>query len=225
MARVVVPGLPHHVVQRGVRSLDVFFSDADRAEYLGLLADCGSRRGLVYWAWCLMSNHVHLLVVPAAADSLARTLGEAHRRYTRMVNFRQKVRGHLFQERFHSYPIQRDGHLLAAARYVERNPVRAGLVVQAEEWRWSSAAYNAGAAESDALLDARRLPGMFGSWRRLLAAEQEGIAAERLERHLRTGRPLGGERWVRRLEAELGRPLAPRKGGRPPKQRAGRGNN
>jgi len=221
IARVVAVGLPHHVVQRGVRSMAVFFSDADREEYLALLGECGECWGLTFWAWCLMSNHVHFIAVPGEAGSLARTFGEAHRRYTRMINFREKVRGHLFQERFHSYPIQQDGHLLAAARYVELNPVRAGLVERAWEWPWSSAGYNAGAAKSDRLVGSRRLPARFGRWRRVLADEGEAIAAARLERHLRTGRPLGGERWVRRLEAELGRPLVPGKGGRPPKRRAG----
>ena len=109
LARVVIPHLPHHVIQRGVRSLPIFFSDADREVYLLLLAEFGTREGLQFWAWCLMTNHVHLVVVPPEEPTaLARAIGEAHRRYTRLVNFRESVRGHLFQERFHSFPIQTD---------------------------------------------------------------------------------------------------------------------
>ena len=221
MARVVVPGLPHHVTQRGVRSMRVFFSDGDREEYLSLLAAAGERFGLTFWAWCLMSNHVHFVSVPREEESLARTFGEAHRRYTRLVNFRQKVRGHLFQERFHSCPVQRDGHLLAAARYVEMNPVKAGLVQRAEDWPWSSAGFNAGRRRSDPLAGPNPLREMVGSWRRFLRTEEEEVAEERIERHLRTGRPLGGTRWVRQLERTLERPLAPRRPGRPRKRGGG----
>ena len=102
-ARVVIPHRPHHVIQRGVRSLPIFFSEADRDTYLGLLAQFGAHEGVQFWAWCLMTNHVHLVVVPPEnPTALARAIGEAHRRYTRPVNFRAGVRGHLFQERFHS---------------------------------------------------------------------------------------------------------------------------
>jgi len=199
----------------------VFFSDGDREEYLSLLAAAAERFGVKFWAWCLMSNHVHFVAVPREADSLARTFGEAHRRYTRLVNFRQKVRGHLFQERFHSCPVQRDGHLLAAARYVETNPVKAGLVERAEEWPWSSAGFNAGRRRSDPLASANPLREMVGSWRRFLGAEEKEISEERIERHLRTGRPLGAAKWVRRLESRLERPLAPRRPGRPRKRDGG----
>ena len=103
IARVVVPDFPHHVVQRGVRRMDVFFSAEDRQQYLNLLSQSALSHGLEFLAWCLMSNHAHFVVIPHQPRSLARTFGEAHRRYTRMVNFRGR-RGHLWQERFHSYP-------------------------------------------------------------------------------------------------------------------------
>ena len=139
LARVVLPELPHHVIQRGVRSMPVFASDHDRQKYLSLLKEFGARHGVQFWAWCLMTNHVHLVVVPKHDTSLARAIGEAHRRYTLALNVREGVRGHLFQERFHSFPIQTDRHLIAVVRYVERNPVRAGLARQAADYPWSSA--------------------------------------------------------------------------------------
>lgn len=213
-ARAVVPGFPHHVTQRGVRSMDVFFGDADRLEYLRLMAAFGGGAGLRFVSWCLMSNHVHLIVVPERADSLPRGIGEAHRRYTRLVNFAQGVRGHLFQARFFSCALD-ERHAVAAVRYVERNPVRAGLVDEAWEWPWSSAAYHVGAADKDPLLEDREWFGLAADWRGLLSVEVAEAAG--LRRHVRTGRPLGSARFVAEAERVLGRRLRPRKPGRPSK--------
>ena len=138
MARVVVPGIPHHVTQRGNRRQDTFFRDADYREYLYHMAEWCNRCGVEVWAYCLMRNHVHLIVVPESEDGLRRAIGEAHRRYTRYVNFREGWKGHLWQGRFASFPMDEEW-LIAAARYVELNPVRAGLVRRAGEYRWSSA--------------------------------------------------------------------------------------
>jgi putative transposase len=148
IARVVVPGVPHHIVQRGVRKMDVFFCDADRAEYLKQLSEQGQRFGVQYIAWCLMANHVHLVAVPEEEKSLALGVGEAHRRYTRYVNFREGWRGYLFQGRFHSFPLG-GSYLLAAVRYVLRSPVRAGLVERPWDYRWSSARWFVGERRDD----------------------------------------------------------------------------
>ena len=215
IARVVVPGLPHHVTQRGVRSLDIFRDDADRLVYLELMADSAARHGVDFWAWCLMSNHVHLLVVPKREDSLAKGIGETHWRYTRHVNFAEDVRGRLFQGRFESYPVQLEGRLIAVGRYVELNPVKVGLVERAEDWPWSSAAYNVGRLQRDPLVTGRAIRELTSSWRRVLRDGEDELEAKRIERHLGTGRPLGGEKWVRGLERRTGRVLRPRKGGWP----------
>ena len=127
LARIVIPHTAHHVTQRGNRCLPVFFSDADREDYLGLLGEFANASCTRCLAWCLMDNHVHLVLVPETADGLRAMLAEAHRRYTRQVNFREGWRGHLFQSRFASYPMD-DAHLMTAVRYVERNPVAAKLV-------------------------------------------------------------------------------------------------
>ena len=138
LARVVAPGLPHHVTQRGNRRQQTFFCDEDYQCYVDLMAQFCKAEQVEIWAYCLMPNHVHLIAVPQSGDGLGRAIGEAHRRYTRMVNFREGWRGHLWQGRFSSFVLD-ERYLLTAARYVELNPVRAGLVNSPRQYRWSSA--------------------------------------------------------------------------------------
>src|SRR4051794_17546370 len=144
-ARVVVPGFPHHVTQRGNRRQRTFFREEDYAHYLRLLRFWCAQAGTEVWAWCLMPNHVHLVLVPARKDGLAAALAPVHRRYTWTVNQREGWRGFLWQGRFASSPMD-EAHLHACLRYVELNPVRAGLVERAEHWRWSSARAHLGLA-------------------------------------------------------------------------------
>jgi putative transposase len=214
IARVIAPGLPHHVTQRGNRRQQTFFCDDDYREYLSLMAEWTGKYGVHIWAWCLMPNHVHLIAVPATHDSLARAIGEAHRRYTRRINFREKWRGHLWQERFASFPLD-ENYLLATARYIEMNPVAAGLVAYPGDYPWSSARAHL-AGENDQLVQhASPLPAMVGNWRDFLSLSDED-ELEVLKRHERTGRPLGNDFFVDRLEGELSRPLRPQKPGPKP---------
>ncbi len=223
LARIVIPHVPHHITQRGNRRLPVFFSDADRQSYLALLAVAARKAGTTCLAWCLMDNHVHLILVPENADGLRAMLGEAHRRYTREINFREGWRGHLFQARFASYPMD-DAHLMAAVRYVERNPVAAGLVAQAEDWRWSSARSHVAGKRvtDDPLTDVGALGRHVRQWRAMLkygleagdlGPEGEAVA-DAIDARLRTGRPLADADWIAAREVELDRPLARRKPGR-----------
>lgn len=131
IARIVAPGYPHHITQRGNRRQTTFFSNDDYEAYIDLMGAWCSEYGVEIWAYCLMPNHVHLVAVPKEKDSLNRAIGEAHRRYTRMVNFREGWRGHLWQGRFASY-VMDEKYLLACVRYVENNPVRAKLSDQAD---------------------------------------------------------------------------------------------
>lgn len=218
MARVVAPGYPHHVTQRGNRRQRTFFSDADFRLYLDLMGEWCGRCGVVVWAYCLMPNHVHLVAVPDAEDGLARAIGEAHRRYTRHVNSRQDWRGHLWQGRFASVPLD-EKYLLAAARYVELNPVRARLVARARDWRWSSARAHLGRRD-DVLARVAPLLERVPDWSGFLVGGEEKAANEALRRHEHTGRPLGGEEFVARLEQRLGRVLKKQKPGpRPARER------
>jgi putative transposase len=137
-ARVVLSGIPHHVTQRGNRRQPTFFCEADYALYLSLLRHWCGKNGTAVWAWCLMPNHVHLILVPAQADGLRAALAPVHTRYTWEINQREGWRGHLWQGRFASVPMD-EPHVHACLRYVELNPVRAGLAARPEDWRWSSA--------------------------------------------------------------------------------------
>ena len=227
LARVVVPGMPHHVTQRGNRRQKTFFSEEDYRAYLSLLVDWCARCDVRVWAYCLMPNHVHLIVVPSRADGLARALGETHRRYTRRVNFREGWRGYLWQGRFASF-VMDEPHLLAAAAYVERNPVAAGLVDRAEQWAWSSAKAHVrgkpdGVAETDWLAD--RTAGWVCTWRKYLRQEEVSGVGEMLRRHESTGRPLGEESFLRKIGRLVGRDILRHKPGPKPKKRTRKRSN
>lgn len=219
MARAVVPGLPHHITQRGNRRQDVFFNDADRTVYIDLMSDWCARCGVSVWAYCLMDNHVHLIAVPETSDALARAIGEAHRRYTRHVNQRMEWTGHLWQSRFASYVMDED-HLIAAARYIERNPVEAGLSRSARAYRWSSARAHL-TGKDDALVTVAPLLDIVPDWKGLVASPADTDQTALIEKHSRTGRPLGGDTFMAMLEKKLGRTLKRQKPGpKPAKDRA-----
>lgn len=213
MARLVVPGHPHHVTQRGVRRMEVFPGPGDYGTYRALLGEWCRGAETQIWAYCLMPNHVHLILVPSHADGLRAALGEAHRRYTRHVNTREGWRGHLWQERFHSF-VMDDDHLLACARYVELNPVRAGLVERPEDWQWSSARAHLGVGD-DGITAHRPLLDRVADWAAFLAGGLDETTLETIRRHGRTGRPLGAESFLAGLERRLGRGVRPRPRGRP----------
>ena len=217
MARVVVPGMAHHVTQRGNRRQRTFFRKDDYQAYVELMAEWCGRCGVGVWGYCLMPNHVHLIVVPESEDGLRRAIGEAHRRYTRRVNFREGWRGHLWQGRFASFAMD-EPYLLACARYVERTPVRAGLCARAGDYPWSSAAAHL-AGKDDGLVRVRPLLELVPRWGRHLSADPDEETVRRLRRHEGTGRPLGGERFLQRLEKIVGRLLRPRRPGRKKKIR------
>jgi putative transposase len=211
LARVVAPGVPHHVTQRGNRRQPVFFGDDDYRAYKSFLAE-GCRNARVdVWAYCLMPNHVHLILMPHDADGLRAALAEAHRRYTRFINEREGWRGHLWQERFASFPMD-ESYLVACARYVEQNPVRAKLVKSARDWRWSSARAHL-SAKDDGLATVRPMLEIVPDWSGLLRTKLDPEAHEAIRAGERTGRPLGPERFVTHLEKRLKRPLAKRKPG------------
>ncbi len=212
-ARLVVPNYPHHITQRGVRSMDIFAGDQDRLTYLQVMAEQAELSGVTFLAWCLMTNHVHLIAVPENEESLARTIGEAHRRYTRMKNFTEGVRGYLFQGRFGSCVLDQQ-HLLAAGRYVERNPVAAGMVDSPVDYPWSSVHYNCGVTEHDPLLRERILPEMVGNWATFLETTDEE-QDRMIQKRTKTGRPLGGEEFISDLEVLTGRELRLKTAGRP----------
>jgi len=212
MARVVVPGFPHHVTQRGNRRAVVFDDDQSRALYLALMGRHARRFGVDVWAYCLMTNHVHWVVVPRSEKSLAQCFGGAHTRFTLAVNAERVETGHLWQNRFFSCPLD-EAHLWAAVRYVERNPLRARMVDRAEDYPWSSARGHCGLKPDSILAADFPPPGVVNNWREWLQDEDEPLS-NLVRRQTQTGRPCGSTAFVERLEALLKRGLQPQKVGR-----------
>ena len=169
-----------------------------------------------HWAYCLMTNHIHLIVWPEADQSLSRAIAETHRRYTRYVNFREGWRGYLWQGRFGSVPLD-EPHLIAAMRYVERNPVEAGLVPCATDYPWSSAkAHTLGVP--DPLLSPCFLTEHILDWTKFLATPEEPTTRTHLEAQVRTGRPFGHSHFIAQLEQKVGYRIQRRSVGRKPRK-------
>ncbi len=212
IARAVVPDVPHHVTQRGNRRQVTFFCPDDYLLYISLMSEWCRRCSVQVWAYCLMPNHSHLIAVPPSAEALRRAIGEAHCAYTREVNRREGWTGHLWQGRFASFAMD-ERHTVAAARYIELNPVRAGLVHHPGDYRWSSARAHL-AGRNDALVVAAPLLERVRDWSAFLRTRPEADLAERVRKHASTGRPLGSDAFIDELERQLNRTLRKGKPGR-----------
>jgi putative transposase len=191
--------------------METFFRDEDYQAYLALMSEWCRKCSVTIWAYCLMPNHAHLIAVPEAEEGLRPAIGEAHRRYSAMINRRQKWTGHLWQGRFSSFPMD-ETYLLAAVKYIEMNPVRARLVTDPYVWQWSSARAHA-EGKDDTLVTVAPLLEMVGDWQQFLSdADEED--ADKIRGHERTGRALGGDSFLDSLEDTLQRTVKPRKAGR-----------
>lgn len=196
--------------------MDVFFTEKDRVEYLRLLIEQSEKFGVQYLSYCLMTNHIHLLAVPERQDSLAKAVGEAHRRYTRMINFRENVRGFLFQGRFYSCPVYTDQFLLAVVRYIEQNSVKADLVKQAWDYQWSSAKFHCGEVAQGPLVNKSSLLEGVSNWREFLSTGPDETSE--LDERIRTDRPFGPEGFYTVVEEITGIDTRPGIPGRPRKK-------
>ena len=216
MPRLVVPGYPHHITQRGDRRMKTFFCEEDYLYYLDLLRDNKEEAEVDIWAYCLMPNHTHIVAVPKQEDSLARLFSLVHRHYSRYINFREKWTGHLWQERFHSF-VMDEQYLLATVRYVELNPLRARLCAHLSEWPWSSYHSHISTID-DGVVSIEPMLERVSNWREYIdgkgAINDEGIRG-----HSQTGRPAGGAGFIEQLEVLTGRELTKKKPGPKPRVR------
>ena len=216
-ARLVIPGWPHHVLQRGNRKSDIFGDDSDRLVYLRLIRTASEKHRTSIYEYTLIDNHVHHIMVPEREDSLSKTIKEAHEEYTRYLNTKYGLVGHAWQGRFKSFPMDWD-YYVNAVRYVLQNPVRAGLVLRAEDYLWSSAAARCGLRD-DSLITNHPLVNEIPNWSEWLKIE-DAKANELIRRNTRTGRPLGSNEFLRRLEHQTGRTLLPRRRGPRPHRKS-----
>lgn len=213
LPRIVIPGLPHHITQRGNRRQQTFFSAEDYQTYLELMHEACDRYRVKLWSYCLIPNHIHLIAVPPTKASLAKAIGRGHESYTRYINFKMKWRGYLWQGRFGSSPMDEE-YLLLAARYIELNPVTARLVANPATYPWSSAQAHLGLKPSNFIEVAPMLE-RVPDWKAFL---KEGLSEKviaMLEESQRTGRPLGSEKFVKELEKVTGLQLLPQERKKP----------
>jgi putative transposase len=216
LARLSIVNVPHHVTQRGNARQFILATDAERGVYLDLLRKYVELYALSLLGYCLMSNHVHLVVIPRTSDALATAMKQTHGRYAAYWNALHGSSGHVWQGRFYSCPLDFD-HLWIALRYVELNPLRAGLAPRAEMWPWSSALAHTGCGESDSFVEMELWKKRWSaeSWKEYLSAGGTESETKALRKCTHTGRPLGGPAFVQSLEETAQRRLVPQKGGRP----------
>ena len=207
----MIPGVPHHVTQRGVRRMPIFFDDDDRVSYLRKMSGKCTEHGLEVLCWCLMQNHVHLVVRPQSEDSLSLAVGRAHWAYVRDLNERLGWKGHLFEASFFSTPMD-DAHTRNALRYVLQNPVRAGITPTPEDYRWSSARFHLGLRRTDPLV---RTGGELGpgDWEALLSDGPTDL--EEIRACTREGRPYGSDEFLAWVGSRSGVDFSKRRRGRP----------
>ena len=210
--RLVVPGLPHHVTQRGVRRQTTFFDDLDYRRYLEIATALLPDSALQIWAYCLMPNHIHAVVIPQRPDALARYFGKLHKKYAQITNFRYEWSGHLWQSRFYSV-VMDEQHTLTALRYVERNPVRLGIARYPQDWPWSSARGNLQIL-TDPLIPGRPALSIVPNWSDYVSVPETDDELKSLRKVTGTGRPCGDDGFIEKLEAASGRKIRTRTAGR-----------
>ncbi|MBF0483255.1 MAG: transposase [Candidatus Omnitrophica bacterium] len=211
IARVEALGYPHHVIQRGNRNQNVFFSDQDKETYLKILKINKDIFGFEIWSYCLMDNHVHLVVVPNKESGMIMGIAETHRMYTRMINFRYGWRGYLWQGRFKSF-VMDENYLFETVRYIEMNPVKARVKRKAEEYNFSSAKAHL-TGSFDEILDDFYLLRKIKNWQQYLNLGVSEDAILKMKESELTGRPLGSDDFLKNLGTFLGREFIKRKPG------------
>ena len=220
-ARIVVPDLPYHITQRGNYRQDIFQDNEDRLSYLSWINDYSKKYKLSIFAYCLMDNHVHFIAIPREEDSLAKVFSISHMRYSQYFNKKKKASGHLWQGRFYSCVLDED-YLVAALRYVERNPVRAEIVRKPWRWKWSSAGVHVG--QGDGVINLENITTLIDTtaeeWKEYIDLDENEEEVENIRKHTLLGRPLGTTDFIAKLGKRIGMVLSVLPRGRPKKQRS-----
>jgi putative transposase len=216
LARIIIPGVPHHVTQRGNGRQQTFFDKVDYILYRDLLKEHAAANGVAVWSWVLMPNHVHLILVPEHEDSLRACLSKVHRAYAGHIHAREQRTGHFWQGRFGCVAMD-EAHVMAAIPYVALNPVRAGLVKRAAQWKWSSVHAHLDPAKGDGLTDITPVLERVGNFAGLLRAGEDEALSMALRRAETVGRPLGDDAFMAHIEARSGRDV--RAGKRGPRKK------
>lgn len=215
-ARIVIPGVAHHVIQRGNYQQAVFEEEQDHRTYSYWFKQYAAKYQVEVLAYCLMTNHVHFILIPKTEDGLARLFNTAHMRYAQYINMKRKTQGHLWQGRFYSC-LMDDAHVYRGIRYVERNPVRAKMVRQAWNYVWSSAKTHVG-KETGIIPLAKSLSMSGAEWEEYVSDPDDEMV-KWLRQMTQRGLAIGEERFLNKMEARLGCSLRPRKAGRPKKHK------
>ena len=218
IARAVAAGFPHHVVQRGNNRENVFIDDEDRKKYIELLKKYSRERDARILVYCLMSNHVHLLIKPKENDSLYKMMQGVTLCYTQFTNRKYSRTGRLWESRYHSCIVDKDSYLWAVARYIETNPVRARMVKKAEDYAYSSALAHTMGKPDDLLNEELIAETQRKDYREFIRETSAEKDRDLIRYHTRTGKPLGDEAFMKRMERKTGRDLALRPRGRPRKK-------
>jgi putative transposase len=221
-ARVLLPGVTLHLIQRGNNRSACFFAEEDYLFYLEHLADQARKHDCAIHAWCLMTNHVHLLLTPAKPESAGMLMKGLGQRYVQYINRTYRRSGTLWEGRFRSCLMQEDSYVLACYRYIEMNPVRAGMVEHPAEYRWSSYRANA-QAEQSALITRHSLYQALGeatgarseAYRELFRHQLELGLVDQIRSATNGNYALGSSRFTAEVERVLGRRVTRGKPGRP----------
>ena len=219
IARAIAVGYRRHIIQRGNNREEVFHDEADRKQYLSLLKKYSEKWNSPALAYCLMSNHAHILARPASDESLYKMMQGITLCYTQYVNRKYQRTGRLWESRYHSCIVEEEKYLWAVSRYIEQNPVRARMVKKAEKYPYSSARAHISGMEDGVLGEALFSEKERKEYIQLLRANMPIKEIDNVRYHTRTGRPLGGETFIRTMERSLKRTLSSRPRGRPRKGR------
>jgi putative transposase len=203
MKRIIVPGLPHHIIQRGLKGQKTFLAQEDYASYIRIMAESCHLNDVEIWAYCLMPDHAHLIAIPWETKALSRCFRTAHSRYTKYINRRIGRSGQFWQGQYSSHLLD-ENYLISCARYIEINPVKRDYIDQAKKWQWSSARAHITQNDDDLVLVSPLLERVKADWQDFLAETRPREEADLFYRHEKSGLPLGTDHFIAMVEERCG---------------------